>query len=167
MSIVWVHQIEDRDCQCESKNNTLIYVVYKKKTHFKYKDTYRLKVKGWGFWLLAQRGPRCNLLLSLWIWVHLTPAVSTMPPKSDPSEIISAQAPKISPLGLSPKKADGDIVKTTSDWKGLRVMVKLTIHNGQAQTEVVPSASALIVTVLKEALRDRKKQNHPHQQKYI
>ncbi|XP_052016313.1 60S ribosomal protein L12-like [Apodemus sylvaticus] len=45
----------------------------------------------------------------------------------------SALAPKISPLGLSPKKVGDDIAKATSDWKDLRVTVKLTIQNRQAQ----------------------------------
>ncbi|KAF3824637.1 hypothetical protein GH733_009971 [Mirounga leonina] len=33
----------------------------------------------------------------------------------------SALAPKISLLGLSPKKVGDDIAKATSDWKGLRI----------------------------------------------
>ncbi|MGH0158483.1 UNVERIFIED_CONTAM: hypothetical protein FKN15_058125 [Acipenser sinensis] len=51
----------------------------------------------------------------------------------------SALAPKIGPLGLSPKKVGDDIAKATGDWKGLRITVKLTIQNRQAQIEVVPS----------------------------
>ncbi|KAF3823831.1 hypothetical protein GH733_006835 [Mirounga leonina] len=39
-------------------------------------------------------------------------------------------------------------------------MVKLTIQNRQAQIEVVPSASALIIKALKEPPRDRKKQKN-------
>ncbi|KAG2455912.1 RL12 protein, partial [Polypterus senegalus] len=94
-----------------------------------------------------------------------------MPPKFDPTEIkvvylrctggevgaTSALAPKIGPLGLSPKKVGDDIAKATGDWKGLRITVKLTIQNRQAQIEVVPSASALIIKALKEPPRDRKK----------
>ncbi|XP_073754816.1 large ribosomal subunit protein uL11-like [Callorhinus ursinus] len=97
-----------------------------------------------------------------------------MLPKFDPNEIkvmylrctsgevgaTSALAPKIGPLGLSPKKVSDDIAKATSDWKGLRIMVKLTIQNRQAQIEVVPSASALIIKALKEPPRDRKKQKN-------
>lgn len=41
----------------------------------------------------------------------------------------SALAPKIGPLGLSPKKIGEDIAKNTGDWKGLRVTVRLTIQN--------------------------------------
>ena len=34
----------------------------------------------------------------------------------------------IGPLGLSPKKIEEDIAKETAkDWKGLRLMVKLTV----------------------------------------
>ncbi|KAG8142048.1 putative 60S ribosomal protein [Naja naja] len=86
-----------------------------------------------------------------------------MPPKFDPNEIkvvflrctggevgaTSALAPKIGPLGLSPKKVGDDIAKATGDWKGLRITI-----------EVVPSASALIIKALKEPPRDRKKQKN-------
>ncbi|XP_058166129.1 large ribosomal subunit protein uL11-like [Dasypus novemcinctus] len=97
-----------------------------------------------------------------------------MPHKFNPNEIqvmylrctggevsaTSALAPKIGPLGLSPKKVGDDIAKATGDWKGLRITVKLTIQNRQAQTEVVTSASALIIKALKEPPRDRKKQKN-------
>ncbi len=44
----------------------------------------------------------------------------------------SSLAPKIGPLGLSPKKIGEDIAKETArDWKGLRVTVKLTVQNRQ------------------------------------
>ncbi|XP_006879655.1 PREDICTED: 60S ribosomal protein L12-like [Elephantulus edwardii] len=99
-----------------------------------------------------------------------------MPPRFDPNEIkvgylrctggevgaTSALAPKIGTLGLSPKKVDDDIAKATSDWKGLKITVKLTIQNRQAQIEVVSSASALIIKALKEPPRDRKKKNIKH-----
>ncbi|KAJ2893199.1 60S ribosomal protein L12 [Zalerion maritima] len=97
-----------------------------------------------------------------------------MPPKFDPNEIkvihlratggevgaSSALAPKIGPLGLSPKKVGEDIAKATGDWKGLRVTVKLTIQNRQAQVSVVPSASSLVIRALKEPPRDRKKEKN-------
>ena len=93
----------------------------------------------------------------------------------------STLAPKVGPLGLSPKKIGEDIQKNTMDWKGLRVTVKLIVVNRQAtvsclrflghgigigcticyhiylQVEVVPSASSLIIRELKEPPRDRKK----------
>ena len=123
-----------------------------------------------GFQLSAGRRQRCNFLQSSRIRVHPTPAASTMPPKFDPNEIkvvylrctsgevgaTSALAPKIGPLGLSPKKVGDDIAKATGDWKGLRITVKLTIQNRQAQIEVVPSASALIIKALKEPPRDKR-----------
>ncbi|KAI8801530.1 60S ribosomal protein L12 [Cladochytrium replicatum] len=97
-----------------------------------------------------------------------------MPPKLDPNEIKivvlrttggevaggSALAPKIGPLGLSPKKVGEDIAKATGDWKGLRVTVKLIVQNRQAQIEVVPSASSLVIKALKEPPRDRKKEKN-------
>jgi large subunit ribosomal protein L12e len=72
----------------------------------------------------------------------------------------SALAPKIGPLGLSPKKVGEDIAKGTKDWKGLRVTVQLTIQNRQAQVSVVPSASSLVIKALKEPVRDRKKEKN-------
>ena len=94
-----------------------------------------------------------------------------MPPKFDPNEVklvklravggevaaTSALAPKVGPLGLSPKKIGDDIAKATQDWKGLKVTVQLEIKNRQATVSVVPSASALIIKALKEPPRDRKK----------
>nr|ABC67745.1 ribosomal protein L12 [Anthopleura elegantissima] len=94
-----------------------------------------------------------------------------MPPKFDPNEIkivylrctggevgaTASLAPKIGPLGLSPKKVGDDIAKGTQDWKGLRITVQLTIQNRQAKVSVIPSASSLIIKALKEPPRDRKK----------
>ncbi|KAI1420496.1 ribosomal protein L11 [Xylaria sp. FL1777] len=99
---------------------------------------------------------------------------SCVSPKIDPNEIkvihlratggevgaSSALAPKIGPLGLSPKKVGEDIAKATGDWKGLRVTVKLTIQNRQAAVSVVPTASSLIIKALKEPPRDRKKEKN-------
>ncbi|KAJ3517250.1 hypothetical protein NMY22_g14003 [Coprinellus aureogranulatus] len=72
----------------------------------------------------------------------------------------SALAPKIGPLGLSPKKVGEDIAKATGQWKGLRVTVQLTIQNRQATVSVVPSASSLVIKALKEPPRDRKKEKN-------
>ena len=100
------------------------------------------------------------------------PVVNRMPPKFDPNSIIevflratggeigaaSSLAPKIGPLGLSPKKVGEDIAKETKkDWAGLRVTVKLTVQNRQAKVSVIPSASSLVIKALKEPPRDRKK----------
>ena len=94
-----------------------------------------------------------------------------MPPKFDPNEVkviyvrvtggevgaVSSLAPKVGPLGLSPKKVGDDIAKATGEWKGLRITAKLLVQNRQAKVEVVPSAAALIIKALKEPPRDRKK----------
>ena len=94
-----------------------------------------------------------------------------MPPKFDPTAVTyvylkvvggevgatSSLAPKIGPLGLSPKKVGDDIAKNTQAWKGLRITVELKIQNRQATVSVVPSAPALIIKALKEPPRDRKK----------
>jgi len=97
-----------------------------------------------------------------------------MGPKFDPTAITvvylravggevgatSSLAPKIGPLGLSPKKVGDDIAKATGDWKGLKITVKLSIQNRQATISVVPSAASLIIKALKEPARDRKKVKH-------
>ena len=62
----------------------------------------------------------------------------------------SSLAPKVGPLGLSPKKIGEDIQKNTMDWKGLRVTVRLRILNRKATVEVVPSASSLLIKCLNE-----------------
>jgi len=94
-----------------------------------------------------------------------------MPPKFDPNAVAtvylrvaggevpggSSLAPKIGPLGLSPKKVGDDIAKATKDYKGLRVTVCLTIQNRNAAISVIPAASSLVVQALKEPPRDRKK----------
>eukprot|EP00005_Dracoamoeba_jomungandri_P001726 CAMPEP_0174253392 /NCGR_PEP_ID=MMETSP0439-20130205/2763_1 /TAXON_ID=0 /ORGANISM="Stereomyxa ramosa, Strain Chinc5" /LENGTH=173 /DNA_ID=CAMNT_0015334391 /DNA_START=44 /DNA_END=565 /DNA_ORIENTATION=+ len=92
-----------------------------------------------------------------------------MPGRPDPSEItilyvrvvggeaggVASLAPKVGPLGLSPKKIGDDIAKTTQDWKGLRITVKLTIQNRQAAVTVVPTAASLLVKALKEPPRPK------------
>mmetsp|Transcript_47596 Transcript_47596/g.137488 ORF Transcript_47596/g.137488 Transcript_47596/m.137488 type:complete len:166 (-) Transcript_47596:57-554(-) len=94
-----------------------------------------------------------------------------MAPKFDPNEVkivklrqyggeqapSSVLAPKVGPLGMSPKKIGDDIVKGTSAWKGIRVTVKLTIQNRAAKVDVEPNATSLVIKELKEPLRDRKK----------
>jgi len=94
-----------------------------------------------------------------------------MPPKVDPNETktifcraiggecpaSATLAPKVGPLGLSPKKLGDDIAKATKDWKGLKVTCKLTVKNRVATVEVVPSAAALVMKALKEPPRDKKK----------
>ena len=70
-----------------------------------------------------------------------------MPPKFDPNEVkyiylravggevgaTSSLAPKVGPLGLSPKKIGDDIAKNTAEWKGLKVTVQLKVQNRQVE----------------------------------
>ena len=63
----------------------------------------------------------------------------------------------------SPKKVGEDIAKSTTEWKGLRIRVQLTVQNRQAKIEVIPTASALVIKALKEPPRDRKKVKHGEQ----
>ncbi|KAI5946266.1 60S ribosomal protein L12 [Manis javanica] len=93
-----------------------------------------------------------------------------MSPKFDPKEtkvlylryLRGKSVPCLSwpPRSAPPRKVGDDIAKATSDWKGLRITVKLTIQSRQAPTEVVPSASALFIKALEEPVRDRKKQRN-------
>lgn len=69
----------------------------------------------------------------------------------------SALAPKLGPLGLSPKKVGEDIQKATMEWKGIKVAVKLSVINRVATPSVVPTAAAMVLKELKEPPRDRKK----------
>ena len=69
----------------------------------------------------------------------------------------SALAPKLGPLGLSPKKVGEDIQKATMDWKGIKVTVRLSVINRVATPSIVPTASSMILKELKEPPRDRKK----------
>ena len=81
--------------------------------------------------------------------------------KKTPHPKHSSLAPKIGPLGLSPKKIGEDLAKETAkDWRGLRVTCKLTVQNRQAKVSVVPSAAALVIKALKEPVRDRKKEKN-------
>merc|ERR1711972_867341 len=95
----------------------------------------------------------------------------TMAPKFDPNAVTlvyvrqygaeaapsSVLAPKIGPLGMSPKKIGDDIIKNSQQWKGIRITVKLIIQNRAAKVEIEPNASSLLIKELKEPLRDRKK----------
>ncbi|KAF3799104.1 Protein transport protein sec23 [Colletotrichum gloeosporioides] len=135
-----------------------------------------------GWWLVAEAFKRlgcgdgahiCKISLTLSKRLNL-PSITNFPtrPRSESSQdahlratggevgASSALAPKIGPLGLSPKKVGEDIAKATGDWKGLRVTVKLTIQNRQAAVSVVPTASSLIIRALKEPPRDRKKEKN-------
>ena len=67
------------------------------------------------------------------------------------------------PPGMSPKEFGDNITKTTSDWKGLRITVKLTIEKRQVHIEVVTSSSVLITKALKKLPRGRKKQKRKKQ----
>ena len=83
-----------------------------------------------------------------------------MPPKFDPNEVkyiylravggevgaTSSLAPKVGPLGLSPKKIGEDIMKATTDWKGLKITVQLTVQNRQAQVSQTQYFSSCLAT---------------------
>lgn len=80
----------------------------------------------------AFQSEEAKVQVSFW-WFHIqfypTPAASAMPPKFDPNKIkviylrctcgeigaIRPLAPKVDPLGPSPKKVGDDIAKATDD----------------------------------------------------
>ncbi|KAL0215491.1 hypothetical protein P9112_007675 [Eukaryota sp. TZLM1-RC] len=94
-----------------------------------------------------------------------------MPPKVDPTQLVqiyvrvvggeagaaSSLAPKVGPLGLSPKVIGDQLAAATKEYMGLRVRVRLDIQNRKATCVPEPSASTLIIKALKEPVRDRKK----------
>ena len=94
-----------------------------------------------------------------------------MPLKSDPNQTrvvhLKRTTGKVGAMSSLAAKSDplvgDDIDRASSDGKGLRMAVKMTIQNRQARTEVVPSATALITKALKPTPRDKKKpQNIRH-----
>ena len=87
--------------------------------------------------------------------IALFSPLSTLPLTSSAGG--SSLAPKIGPLGMSPKKVGDDIQKATKDWKGLSVTCRLTCQNRNATIDVCPGASSLVLRALKEPPRDRKK----------
>jgi large subunit ribosomal protein L12e len=62
----------------------------------------------------------------------------------------SSLAPKVGPLGMSPKTVGEQIKAATMDWLGMKVTVKLVVVNRQATVSVVPSAASLIIRALND-----------------
>lgn len=60
-------------------------------------------------------------------------------------------APKIGPLGLSPKKIGEDIAKKTKkNWDGIPVTVFLIVHKKKTKIRLCPSTSSLIKRELRK-----------------
>lgn len=118
-----------------------------------------LQVKKIFIWFIFRK-EKNNVLLLFFLTVYLRAVGGEV-------GATSSLAPKIGPLGLSPKKVGDDIAKATTAWKGLKITVKLTIQNRQATITVVPSAASLVIKALKEPPRDRKKVKHGRKIKYI
>ncbi|EJW01858.1 hypothetical protein EDEG_03657 [Edhazardia aedis USNM 41457] len=72
----------------------------------------------------------------------------------------TALSTKVGPLGVPAKLVGEDIRKSTGDYKGLRVHVKLSIKDRKATVEVTPSTATLIIKALREPVRDRKKEKN-------
>ena len=67
-------------------------------------------------------------------------------------------APKLSPLGVNPKKIGDDIQKLTKEWKGIKIFIELAVQNKEAKITVLPPVAACVIKAMGEAGRDRKKQ---------
>eukprot|EP01129_Flabellula_baltica_P004332 TRINITY_DN14_c0_g1_i1.p1 TRINITY_DN14_c0_g1~~TRINITY_DN14_c0_g1_i1.p1 ORF type:complete len:177 (-),score=56.33 TRINITY_DN14_c0_g1_i1:56-586(-) len=72
-----------------------------------------------------------------------------------------ALAPKVGPLGMSPKMVGDRIVESTQDFKGIRCTVKISVQNRVATVKVLPTASTLIVKALNEPDRVGHKKGDP------
>ena len=119
-------------------------------------------------WFASNAGLPICAIVNLCILIHIVRCIDAVPPPILHAPVImrtvggeigsaSSLAPKIGPLGLSPKKVGEDIQKATMDWKGLNVTVKLTVVNRQATVTMIPSSSSLVMKALNEPDRDRKK----------
>lgn len=75
----------------------------------------------------------------------------------------SSLAPKIGPLGMSPKKVGDDIAKATKNWKGQNVTVKLICQNRNATVVVSCKACPLqSFTNREEGDLERNEETVPH-----
>ena len=72
-----------------------------------------------------------------------------------------ALAPKVGPLGMSPKMVGDRITASTGDFKGIRCVVKITVQNRVAEVKVLPTASTLIVKALNEPVNPGHKKGDP------
>jgi ribosomal protein L11 len=50
-----------------------------------------------------------------------------------------------------------DIQKMTKDWKGIKVMIQLTVLNREAKCTLMATAAARVIKAMAEPARDRKK----------
>lgn len=108
-----------------------------------YGNWFKTYVSTVSFWLSAWRGLQCKFLCCSWIHVSPTTAFSTIFLKFHAKHrkvkylkhtrgktgVTSSLAPQISTLCLSLRQPGDDVLKTTNDWKGLRVAVKLTVQD--------------------------------------
>jgi large subunit ribosomal protein L12e len=87
-----------------------------------------------------------------------------MPPKFDPNAIVTIYirvragtfhnvvlAPKVGPLGLSPKRVGEEIEAATKGWPKIRVWIELTVQNRVVKVRAAPTTSNLIVSALNES----------------
>ena len=60
-----------------------------------------------------------------------------------------------------------DIQKMTKEWKGIKVMIQLTVLNIEAKVALMATAAAHVIKAMGEPARDRKKQKIRNQVKLI
>ena len=72
-------------------------------------------------------------------------------------------APKVGPLGFSPRVVVQTVREKTTDWDGTKVQIQLTINTSQQKIELVevkPSTSSYIIQSLKEPVIKEKEITH-------
>ena len=69
-------------------------------------------------------------------------------------------APKLGPLGISPKKITELLTINTLKWEGLKVICKIVIINKEISVTVVPSASVLLIQSLNRPARNKKQEKN-------
>jgi len=49
-------------------------------------------------------------------------------------------------------------MKLSKEWKGIKIMIELTVQNREAKIRIIPTAAAHVIRAMGEPPRDRKKQ---------
>ena len=71
--------------------------------------------------------------------------------------------PKLSPLGVQPKKLVEEVNKVAKEWEGIRIYIEFHVQNREAKIKLVIGTSAHIVKAMNGAkYRDRKKEKLPN-----
>ncbi|KAG2374727.1 hypothetical protein C9374_010471 [Naegleria lovaniensis] len=61
-------------------------------------------------------------------------------------------APKVGPLGLSPRMVAEEIIKQTQEWKHVRVKCKVVVQDRSFRVEIMPSCASYIIRALNQSM---------------